>query len=62
MEGIQQWTWPIDPWNGVITYKGGNTRLLNESFESKPIKRGGKTPNQHLKSTPMMRTHIQMAY
>ena len=35
---------------------------LDKSFELKSTKEEGKTPNQHLKSTSMVRTHIQMAY
>ena len=33
-----------------------------KDFEFKPIKRGGKPPNQHLKSILTMRMHIQIAY
>ena len=30
--------------NEVISCKGGDKRLLDKIFESKPIKRGGKIP------------------
>ena len=45
-----------------MTCKGDNSRLLDKSFKLKPIIRGGKTLNQHLKSIPTMRNHIQMAH
>ena len=35
----------------VATYKTGNRRLLDEVFESKPIKRGIKIPFQQLKKS-----------
>jgi len=33
----------------VVSCKGGNKRLLDKIFESKPIKRGGKIPFRQFK-------------
>ena len=44
LEGIQKWTWSIDSRNRVVSCKRDDWRLLDEDFESKPIKRGGKIP------------------
>ena len=34
---------------GVVSCKGGNKRLLDKMFESKPIKRGSKIPFRQFK-------------
>ena len=41
----------MDSRNGVATCKTGDRRLLDEVFESKPIKRGGKIPFQQPKKS-----------
>ena len=42
LEGLWGQTQSIDSGMRVATCKTGNRRLLDEVFESKPIKRGGK--------------------
>ena len=41
----------MDSRNGVATCETGDKRLLDEVFESKPIKRGGKIPFQQPKKS-----------
>ena len=42
---------------GVTACKTGDRRLLDEVFESKPIKRGGKIPFQQLKKSLEFQKH-----
>ena len=44
LEGLWGQTQSIDNGIRVTTCKTGDRRLLDEVFESKPIKRGGKIP------------------
>ena len=41
----------MDIWNGVNTCQNNNWRLLDKSFELRPIKERSKTSIQHFKSS-----------
>ena len=49
LERIWEWTRSMESRNGVATCKTGGWRLLDEAFETNPIKRGGKIPLRQLK-------------
>ena len=59
LKGLWERTQSMDCRIRVTTCKTGNRRLLDEVFESKPIKRGGKIPLQQLKkSLKFLKHHI----
>ena len=49
LERIWGRTQSMDSRNGIATCKTGSWRLLDEAFETNPIKRGGKIPLRQLK-------------
>ena len=51
LEGLWGRTQSMDSGIRVTTCKTGDRRLLDEVFESKPIKRGGKIPFRQLKKS-----------
>ena len=59
LEELQRWTWPVDCRNSVASCKGGDWRLLNKDFESKPIKRWGKIPFWQFKENTWHSTMAQ---